>query len=104
MVPYHADQILEAERPKTDSERRAADRRLGEMAQTMAQVLDDLTRWARGARAAQPVSSQDHDGQGEISGLPPMPVRPVWPSVPARDLPRASLPSGTRRPQQAQRE
>jgi len=74
MVPHHAYQILEAERPKTDSERRAADRRLGEMAQTMAQVLDNLTRWARGARTAQPVSSQDYDGQGEISGLPPMPV------------------------------
>ncbi len=32
----------------------------------------------------QPVSSQDYDGQGEISGLPPM---PVGSGVPAADRP-----------------
>ena len=32
MMPYHAYQVAQAERPQTEAVRRAADERLGEMA------------------------------------------------------------------------
>jgi hypothetical protein len=50
MMLYHAYQIFQAERPKTEAERRAADQRLGEMAAAAAQLADDLARPARALR------------------------------------------------------
>jgi putative heme degradation protein len=49
-MPYHAYQVLQVERPKTEAERRAADQRLGEMVAAAAQLADDLARPARALR------------------------------------------------------
>jgi hypothetical protein len=47
MTPYHAYQIVQAERPRTAAERRAADMRLGEMAKALAGLAGELARPAR---------------------------------------------------------
>jgi hypothetical protein len=52
MMPYHAYQILRAERSETVTTRRAADARLGEMAGAMAQLAVELFRPERIAQAA----------------------------------------------------
>jgi hypothetical protein len=66
MTPYHGYQILQAARPKTAAERRAADVPLGEMAQVLARLFDDLARWrsiaATGAnRAGRPFCQANQD-------------------------------------------
>jgi hypothetical protein len=50
MTPYQAYQVLEAERPKTDGARRAADARLGEAAAALARLASALTHPARAVR------------------------------------------------------
>lgn len=44
MMPYHAYQVAQAERPQTEAVRRAADVRLGEMAAALAQLAAMLRR------------------------------------------------------------
>ncbi len=48
MVPYHAYQILQAERPMTAAARQAADVRLGEMAASRARLAGAFARALRG--------------------------------------------------------
>ena len=50
MMPYHAYQVAQAERPQTEAVRRAADVRLGEMAAALAQLAATLRRPLRAPR------------------------------------------------------
>jgi len=50
MMPYHAYQVLQAERTKTAAASRAADVRLGEMAAAMAHLAGELARPVRASR------------------------------------------------------
>jgi hypothetical protein len=50
MMPYHAYQVAQAERPQTEATRRAADARLGEMAAALARLAATLRHPLRAVR------------------------------------------------------
>jgi len=68
MMPYHAYQVLEAERPKTAAERRAADIQLGETAAAIAQLAGPV-------RALRRLFQRAHRGAG--SPAPPASASPI---------------------------
>ena len=60
MMPYQAYQAYDAARPRTVTQRREADARLGQIAAAMSELWSEATRPVRAARS---LFHQDKDGR-----------------------------------------